>query len=649
MPASTVNRGTTLGSLAAPRSGRRADAQPHQQTVKLNSLFGSASYGPSGASEWVWKNNMDVVDSRDLCSAGDGWLLPVFQKTSGVRSFAATGVTIAGTSCVPAVLGVMDATKDVASVSDDKVIQLWTLRFRMPRSQWEAELEGREWTHKNPGTLVRLLPREESLALLRALTPFALPTPSERWVLHPHLVSILIGTFDGMHPEAALVEVDPQPPNAVGVADPTRHPHIWDGRLLLVAVPPLPAGVEECLTMLTHLETFASKADYDADSGDEFDVPISQIIQDHGRWGAPFEAAASATIAKAFNDQLPHTARWVDELAVSTLTRNAVRSLSNCSVQNDCAALLARYCATTTSPIAVPNPRADARKPPPPPPPPPQLSVRRLDPSDSEDDDASRPAPPVPASLSTASRKRPAEASANTTTTKPAAAAAHKKKKKAADASTDEEGSSSSSAVSEASEEEDDESGDDSDREEDDDEQEDEAAMRAEPVPPPPPAARGQAAPLSAEAAYQLPSHVPDAQRFLDVIDAHRSSFSTTRFEAMQRDACAITLSANPAPGLAEAAAYNRLLGHAVGCLEDVLEERRPDGCVLLPRAEARAARGAAERATQLCEATLPQLDDAIAKLQALRDQGRHALLGVAKDLPPLTEAAAASANGTME
>ena len=435
---------------------------------------------------------------------------------------------------------------------------------------------------------------------------------------------------------------------------------------------------------MTHLETFATKGDEKSGdgsgdglgdgSGDEFDVPFSQIIHDHERWGAPFEAAASAAIAKAFNDRNPQTVHWTGAIAVATLTQKALHSLSECSVRSACAALLTRYCANAhkreaasvpppSSSVAL-KPGADVKEPPPPPHQgKPAQSSRRLDPSDTEDDDdddgrAPRPAPAVPASLSKANRKRPAAAEEEANgraTAKPAAAAAppvaavHKRKKpRGLDDSSDADEASSSSSVAATSEEEDESSkGDDSDREPEDgdDEEEDEAA--AEPVPPP----KARTAPLAA-AAYQVPSHVPDAQRFLDVIDAHRSSFSTTRCEAMERDACAITLSANPAPGVAEAAAYNRLLGHALSCLEDLLEERRPDHCVLMPRAEALAARAAVERATQLCEATLPQLDDAIAKLQALRDQGSRALLGVADDLPPVAEAATANgraANGAVE
>jgi len=613
----------SLGSLAAPRQGREGDPS---RRVKLESLF-------QDSSAWRWVANCCVEDSRDLMLVHGAREL----EGSTLRSYAATGVTIAGASCVPAVLGVLDES----DCHNAETRQLWTLRFRMPRSQWDVlSRDGRRPPYVNPGVHTRLLSCAESLGLLRALSPFELPASPTRCVLHPHLVSILIGTYDDMNPEAPLVEIDTDDQGADRcLTDLAADPHIWDGRLLLVAVPPLPVKVEECLTMLTHPEIFA-EADDDDDSNDDPDVPISQIIRDHKQWGAFSHAAASVEIAKAFNDQLVHAERWKNEIAVSTLMQKAMRRLSSCFKQTDCANLLTRYCATANSvevrpaPCSTLAPSAET-----------QPVAANMDPSDDEENDVARPVATTPSTPPhRPNRKRLPDGDAKRAKGNGTVNKKQKKKKPKRGSDTDEDDDddddeqSSSSSVSEPSEEEDedeeeceeDESSGEDDKEETEstanrERQQQQQPQQPQPKPQIPKHKAGQ---LSAEAAYQLPSHVPDAQRFLNAIGAHRSSFSTTRFEAMEQDIYAITLSERPAPGVAEAAAYNRLLGHAVSCLEDLLEERRPDHCVLMPRAEALAARKATELATRVCETTLPQLDEAIDKLKVLREQTRASLAG---------------------
>ena len=133
---------------------------------------------------------------------------------------------------------------------------------------------------------------------------------------------------------------------------------------------------------------------------------------------------------------------------------------------------------------------------------------------------------------------------------------------------------------------------------------------------------------------YQIPSHEPDARRFMNLIDAHPSSISELRRTSIAADCDVVSTSS-----LVKHAAYNRLLSHALGLLEDVLEERRPDRCALVPKEEALAAKKAARRALDLCDRTLPELDDTIAKLEALREQARASLMGIANDLPALGEA----------
>jgi hypothetical protein len=422
-------------------------------------------------------------------------------------------------SCVVAIdTGV--CTPAILTIRDDEE---WLLWLRMPRTTWQQRkaCPTKLWT--------RRLSNDESGRLLESLQPSIVNGGD---VLHPHLVSALLGILSVeqnlVHGSAPIPAVSPV-------------------TLRLVAVPPQPPALEQCLTVLTH-----SKAFVVPDEDDEADVPLTQRITDHVVWGAPSNGAATAALAKAFNDEHDNLQ------SVLTLCCQPSVSLAHIlgpsSTQEVAMKALVRYATGAPAPVvAMPV----------------MTKTSELAPSDDDDDSKPRVVPTFPteaASLPPKPKKR-------------------KRKDDSDDSDNDDDASESSSSVSGVSEEEDDES------EEEDEEEENEPVKDDD----------------SEHTTIPSASHSHDAERLATLLKTHGESFSTLRRNAALKACQEVAKGDNTS--------YSTLLSYAVGFLEDAMEERRPDNCVLIPATEAAATRAAATRLLRHTEKELPGVAQTLAAL----------------------------------
>ena len=160
---------------------------------------------------------------------------------------------------------------------------------------------------------------------------------------------------------------------------------------------------------------------------------------------------------------------------------------------------------------------------------------------------------------------------------------------------------------------------------------------------------------MPAHVYYQMDAQRALVLRFRDLIASHGDHFSETRVKDALR-ACEPFLpptsdTAFDGPSqVARRVGYDELLGFAVSCIQDLLEDRRPDRCVLLPRDKVKAMNVAYERCQQMCETTMPRLDDVIASLTELRDRSRAALMvDIETAAEPSAAAAAPGASGVVD
>ena len=559
-----------LGACSVPRHARKVAAD---RRVRFDRLCASNGLNK----DWCWSS-----DAPAACGGG-----------------ASCVVNIDTGSCTPAILTCASAAEP----------SLLLLRFRLPRSTWDA---WRADVGCGGGVFLRRLDADESRWLLHAVEPMDFTAKA---VLHPHLASMIVGTRQAAVKAASLCAAATD-----AWADAQQRP-----RLLLVAVPPQPSATEQCFTLLTHPSSYA---DAENSSDTEADVPILQRIHRHGLWDARSEAASSNEIAKMFNDALPVVEALVHSggapLSLKGVFAEAVTDIR--AGQKQAQRCWQRYCtahplATTPAGAAPPAPPRPSAPPAPQRPPTAGAAAAAgagrtdLVPSDEDDE--------VCVARDTV-RKRAAtnDDPKKKKCAKPAAATAKKPRrasKRASDSdssdSDDEDDESDSSSVTKESEEDEDEEDDDS-----------EIATVAS-------CGTAAAAAAAAAASWQEPCHRSVARRMQCVLAKHADHFPDLRVKDAQR-ACDALLQTQNASGVegarARAEAYNELLGVAVSCLEDLVEERRPDRCVLIPRDEATAMRNSWRRChAHLCETAVPQLDAAIAKLTALRDAplARAALL----------------------
>lgn len=632
-----------------------------------NALGAAAGGAPSLRLEDLFEASGDPVP------ATNGWVRVVWK--SGCTHRAAHALVRVNVDKQP--LAMLTATQWPAEcVSDASKPGTFILTLRMPRGVAQR-LAGPKDTHGMPSDAIaytRKLTAVEARQWLSECKGVAVPS-MDAWhakehVFHPHLMTVLHGCTQTQHFENTWTHAHP-----IGDFDVTTcTAHV-------VVVPPRPVVVEEGFARIGHPSTFAqphhraagASSGEQSDSSEEPDVPLTHVIQRPELWDAHSKAAASKEMAQALNGD---AARYLEGMAMTgrrTMSEMVVLFVAAAARTQDAAfAVQKRYCAwanacaqaqapqvhpksvakapaakapaakapaakaSTAKPTSKANGKSDASTAPPQPLRPRGLA---LSPSDSEDEAFSVAAPVVAASSNASKRSLDADGAGGSASRGAAQQTKAKKKKTAIGASGDEEVESNASSddevgdeTSEEADSDDDEEEDDDEDYEDEDEDEDKASTNTPALvdcfPPRPVFSK-----CSEGVTYQLPSHAADAQRFWNIIETHGSSFSAACAITVASD-CKPLINETPAPELFKAAAYNRLLGHALGCLEDVLEERRPDQCALVPRAEALAARQAAARAVDLCDRTLPQLDDAIAKLEALRTQARAALVGIADDLP---------------
>ena len=657
-----------LGISSVPRHARKV---AHSNRVRLDKLCPNVGYETQRGS-WV-------------CCSSNYCANYYCARLLGPEVRASCVVNIDTGSCTPAVLTV---ARDMESN-----VPLAQLRFRLPRSTWDTWKLHEKVPNDQPCVFVRLLDLKDTRELLHSLEPVDLRFDDD--VLHPHLASMLVGlhrlcpqTNRSLHTNGTFA--------SLGADHGVDKLSLALG-LTLVAVPPLPSAVEQCFTLLTHPSTYARDFDdLDGESDTEPDVPILQRIGSHAAWTARSEAASSSAIAKMFNDALNDIKALVQKNPSPYDSLQHIFNSADCDIrasQTVMRQVLQRYCeqhpfsadvAATKAPSkatdksGTKNPAASASasasaaapsKAPEPPPPP----AADLAPSDEDEDVAlARVALAPPAALTAQNRKRAATNGDKRRSVAKDAKRAKPGKQRATDKASDddesdsdaEEDESDSSSVTKESEEEDDddsdEDDDDSDEEEEEDESEDESEDEDERTEQratqsaPAPAAPAQQPPAQAQQAalaWQEPCHRGVAMRLADLFSKHGDNFPELRVKCV-KDACSVLTGWHDRPdrqsaseataasgGVARAEAYNRLLSFTMSCLEDVLEERRPDRCVLVPRDDVAEMREAWRRATQLCETTLPQVDAAIAKLTELRDGGRATLLGVAEGASAMRKA----------
>jgi hypothetical protein len=331
-------------------------------------------------------------------------------------------------------------------------------------------------------------------------------------------------------------------------------------RLRLVALPPQPPALEQCLTVLTHRRAFVV-----SEEDDEADVPLTQRITDHVVWGAPSNGTATSALAKAFNEEYASLQSLLKRCGQTSASLANV--LGSASTQDVAIKVFVRYTTNAPTPVAAVPAMATPPK------------VSELAPSDDDDDAPPRVLPTFP------KQNLPSTSSINQTTPK-------KRKRRDDDdddSDDDDDASESSSSVSGVSEEEDDDS------EEDD---EDEQAKNDD-----------DSDHTTVHAANTNPStsHRHDAERLATLLKTHGESFSTLRRNA--------ALAACQAAAKGDDDSFSTLLNYAVGFLEDAMEERRPDSCVLVPATEAAAARAAATRLLTHTEKELPAVAQTLAAL----------------------------------
>lgn len=485
----------TLGELSTPRLDRRLAAAATDRRVRLDDLFSDA------LSQWTLDEYVPNDGASRSC---------VVAIDTGV--------------CTPAVLTIRDDGE-------------WLLWLRMPRTTWQQR-------KSSPAELwTRRLSNDDANRLLGCLQP---SIADGSGVLHPHLVSTLLGILNA---NQTLFDT------ILGESEPS----ISSVRLRLVALPPQPPALEQCLTVLTHRKAFVV-----SEEDDEADVPLTQRITDHVVWGAPSNGAANAALAKTFNDEYANLQSLLKRCSQPSVSLAHV--LGPASVQNVAMEALVRYVTQASAPVAAaPTMMMSPSK------------TSGLAPSDDDDDDDPRPrvVPTFP---------KQASSSVHTKTVPK-----KRKRKDDSDDSDDDDDASESSSVSGVSEEEDDDS------EEDDDEENEPA--------------KDDDSERTTVHAPTAPSHRHDAERLATVLKTHGESFSKLR-----RDAA---LAACQQVAKGESGAYGTLLSYAVGFLEDAMEERRPDSCVLVPAAEAAAARAAATRLLTHTERELPAVAQTLATLTA--------------------------------
>lgn len=436
-----------------------------------------------------------------------------------------------GRSCVVAIdTGV--CTPAILTVRDDEE---WLLWLRMPRTTWQqreaSTCPSKLWT--------RSLSKDESSRLLERLQP-SIVNASD--VLHPHLVSTLLGIL-ALDANQNLLDLRLQ----LGGSEPAAPSSV---RLRLVALPPQSSALEQCLTVLTHRRAFVV-----ADEDDEADVPLTQRITDHVLWAAPSNGAATAALAKTFNDEHTNLQSMLQECGQPSVSLAHV--LGPASTQEVGMEALVRY--VTHPPFVADAPTMTS-------------TTSELAPSDDDDDDDPKPriVPTFP---------QPCTSSNLNNKTKPK----KRKHRDESDESDDDSSSDSSSSVSGVSEEEDDDSEEEEENETvKDDDSEDTT--------------------VNTSTSDLSRSHGHDAERLATLLKTHGESFSTLRRNA--------ALAACQAVAKGDDSSYSTLLSYAVGFLEDALEQR-PDGCV----STTEAARAAAVRLLTHTGNELPAVAEALATL----------------------------------
>ena len=491
---------------------------------------------------------------------------------------------------------------------------------RMKRTQWEDWAKARKWDVNEARAFRRSLGHEEGVNLLTGARAFC--EPADAQVHHPHALSVLCSLARGDSEHERLV-VRRAPPLAL----PTKV-----GAMELVVVPPSPTFLEECFCLLGHKDTFVQR-----DWGDE--MPLSARVVS-STWGGMAKATTCTPAnAKRFQDGADYLEREALDWLISDHLRVLNRQLPSAF---SALAALAKQCEA------------------------PEVSLAPSD-EDEDDDDShgssrataaiaaavkAAAAPAASASSSAArggkakaqqlkaqqpkGRRTPAQSKGQTKSkaaAAPAAAATAAPKAKRARAAPASKKDSDEDAMDSDESDDSDEAGSTSDESAakdaagfDDDDSESEAAPATPPpaaTPPPPQVSSG----LSAEALKAMCQ--PCCAQLARFLLANDGLITGTRWERLEDDHRLLHEATTAETVVAASLSLARTL-------MDAHTDPPEDSTVLMSGRERARVRTLAARAVGFAEATLGDLDRAIAesraqteRLEGARKRGYEALEAV--------------------
>jgi hypothetical protein len=541
---------------------------------------------------------------------------------------------------MPTAVGVLKIASGAGGASD------CTLFVRLKRSVLDAwcRVHGKDnWSRR---AFSRKLDAKQATILLGAMQPHCL---KEGQVHHPQALSVLcLMSLGGW----------------LTLPNGTTRPPTECGSFTLVGLPPADPNFEQCLTLLGHRSTFKAQAAASVADSDDENTPIAHRV-DPNVWGKTH----GTTLCPQWVPKFQEAARVFSNQADPKVFSQHVPALNKHAP--DCVRVLEK--ARTLFALDAKAGDEEAKAPPPPPPgrkrPPERVAdsvtLAPSDPSDNEagsdsEAEAAAPAAARPAAARPAATAGPSSSRKNGRQTQ---GAQKKRKGRAADEeSSDEEQESMTSACSSSEEDEDDgeEDGVDADASEratSDDEDDGDAASSSSSVGAAKAPRKQKARAKKRRVEEPAPPPVSDATR-MTAAEAMLAVKETALCSAMREIAAQsyedvrAWRDGGRAPAMAEASACQvaqdlgdiqqattptaivAAMSNLVKTLASAHREHFEGETCTVPTAQVTRLHAACTKATEFSQATLEEMDKAIAGLTRARELGRKALEEVASPGP---------------